>query len=309
MVKRVRPKALRAGAMLGVVSPAGAANPEKVAAGVAALEKVGYRTRVFPHALDSGPLNYAGSAEDRLQDLHAAFADAEVDGIICTRGGWGSAELLPLLDARLIAANPKIFCGYSDLTSLHIWLRNEIGLATFYGPMVAADFCKPDGVDLRSWNAALRGDSPVSFDQTDGLRVLKTGVAEGELDGGCLAIYAESAGTPYAAKARGGVLFLEDVGTRAYQWDRMLLHLRYARWLEGVQGIVFGDMAQCGDSAAIEGAILHALRGFAGPIAIGLRSAHVEAGNLTIPMGVRVQLDLTNAGNPRMHFLEPAVEV
>lgn len=308
-MKRVQPKALRTGSLLGIVSPAGAADAKKVAAGIVALEALGYHTRLFPHALDRGPLNYAGSIQDRLDDLHAAFADPEVEGILCTRGGWGSAELLPLLDAGLISANAKVFCGYSDLTSLHVWLRNEIGLGTFYAPMVAADFSKPEGADLRSWDAALRGNSELSFDQADGLRVVKSGMAEGELLGGCLAIYAESAGTAYAPKAVGGVLFLEDIAARAYQWDRMLLHLRYAGWLEGVQGIVFGDMTQCGDTSAIEAAILHALRDFAGPVAIGLGSGHVDSNNRTLPLGVRVRLELRDAGNPRMHFLEPTVEV
>lgn len=309
MVKRIRPKSLKEGATLGIISPAGAPAEEKVAAGVAALEAMGYRTKLFPHALDRGPLNYAGRIEDRLHDLHAAFADTAVDGIVCTRGGWGSAELLPMLDANLIAANPKIFCGYSDITSLHLWLRNEVGLVTFYGPMVAADFSKPEGIDLRTWNTALRGERLVHFDLADGLRTLKPGVAEGDFNGGCLAILAESAGTPYAPKACAGLLFLEDVGTRPYQWDRMLLHLRYAGWLSGVTGIVFGDMTQCGDVAAIEEAILYSLRDFTGPVAIGLRSGHVNAGNLTVPLGVTARLDLSAVGNPQMHFLEPAVAV
>lgn len=309
MVKLLTAKALRAGAMLAIVSPAGSPDADKVSAGMAALQALGYRTRSMPHALDRGPLNYAGALADRLADLHAAFADPEVDGIVCTRGGWGSAELLPHLDCALIAANPKVFCGYSDITSLHIWMRNETGLQTFYGPMVAADFSKPGGVDLSSWNAALTGKAQLSFNQTSGLRTLRGGTAEGELKGGCLSIYAESAGTPYAPRQRGGVLFLEDIATRPYQWDRMLLHLRYAGWLEGVTGIVFGDMTQCGDAAAIEAAILHALRDFNGPIAIGLRAGHVHAANLTLPLGVPVRLHLSDAGNPQMHFLESGVEV
>ncbi len=87
---------------------------------MARLQGLGYRTTVGAHALDSGPLYYAGTAMDRVADLHAAFADPTVDGILCTRGGWGSAELLPLLDAELIRANPKVFVGYSDVTSLQI---------------------------------------------------------------------------------------------------------------------------------------------------------------------------------------------
>jgi muramoyltetrapeptide carboxypeptidase len=311
-VTLIKPRRLRRGSLLAVVSPASTPKPELVAAGVAGLEALGYRVRVSPHTLDRGPLYYAGTLEDRLADLHAAFADPEVDGIICARGGWGSAELLPHLDRALIAAHPKPFLGYSDQTSLHLWLRNEIGLVSFQAPMVAADLARPDGADPVSWRAALEATEPWSLGTESGLRVLRAGngVAEGDLHGGCLAIYAEALGTPFAPVARGGVLFLEDIGVKPYQWDRMLLHCRYAGLLEGVQGIILGDMAQsclAEEHPLLEAAILHALAGFAGPIAIGLRSGHVAVGNVTLPFGVRVRLDLGDAENPRMHFLEAAV--
>ena len=138
--------------------------------------------------------------------------------------------------------------------------------------------------------------------------------AEGTLAGGCLSILAEALGTPYAMLPASAeeprILFLEDIGTKPYQWDRMLLHLRYAGLLEHVSGIVFGDMRQCvaaEDVALLEAAVLHALADFAGPIAIGLRSGHVDGANLTLPLGVRVRLEMNAAGNPRMEFLEAAV--
>ncbi len=307
-----KPKAVRAGATIGIVSPASTPRADLVAPGVEALHAQGYRTRMFRHALDRGPLYYAGTAAERVADLHAAFADDEVDAIVCTRGGWGSAELLPLLNRDLIRANAKAFLGYSDLTTLHLWLRTEAELVSFQAPMVAADFAKLHGADAASWRAALEGAVDWELSAADGLRVLRGGAAEGELSGGCLAIFAESLGTPWAARARGGVLMLEDVGVKAYQWDRMLVHLRHAGILENVTGIVFGNMAQCGDAseqASIEASILHALRDFEGPIGIGLRSGHVEQRNITLPFGVRVRLDFSDAENPRMRFLEAAVTV
>jgi muramoyltetrapeptide carboxypeptidase len=277
------------------------------------LHALGYRTIVFPHALESGPLYYAGTREQRVDDLHAAFADPAIDGIICTRGGWGSAELLPHLDAGLIRANPKAFIGYSDHTSLHCWLRKEAGLVTYYAPMVAADFAREAGVDLPSWRHCFTGDIPWSLGVAEGLRVLRPGVAEGTLDGGCLSILAESLGTPYAPEIpQNSILFLEDIGTKPYQWDRMLLHLRYAGLLDRARGIVFGDMRQCiavGEAELLERAILHALDTFDGPVAIGLRSGHVDGTNVTLPLGVRLRLDLTDAMNPRMYFPQAAVTV
>lgn len=310
---RVKPAALRPGAKLAVLSPASTPKPDLVQTGIDCLHRLGYRTLLMPHALDRGPLYYAGTVEHRLADLHAAFADADIDGIVCTRGGWGSAELLPHLNMDLVRANPKVFVGYSDHTSLHVWLAREAGLVTFYGPMVAADFARPDGYDPASWTHAIGGDALWSLSSTDGLRVLRPGIAQGTLDGGCLSILAESLGTPFAALPASAdqprILFLEDIGTKPYQWDRMLLHLRYAGLLQHVTGIVFGDMKQCvapSEEALLEAAILHALADFPGPIAIGLRSAHVDGANLTLPLGVRVRLALSASENPQLEFLESA---
>ena len=308
----VKPPALRSGATLAVVSPASTPKPELVHQGISQLHALGYRTVLGEHALDRGPLYYAGTLEHRLADLHAAFADLTIDGILCTRGGWGSAELLPYLDTALIRAHPKVFIGYSDHTALHSWLHTKANLVAFHGPMVAADFARQDGVDLPSWQHSVESMASWSLGLETGLRVLRTGVAEGNLQGGCLAILAESLGTPYAPEIKDSILFLEDIGTKPYQWDRMLLHLRYAGVLDGVRGIIFGDMGQCVTAAEheyLECAILHSLHNFDGPIAIGLRSGHVSGPNITLPLGIPVKLDLAEPGNPQMHFLEAAVTV
>jgi muramoyltetrapeptide carboxypeptidase len=176
--------------------------------------------------------------------------------------------------------------------------------------MVASDFARVNGVDGASWQHSVAGDASWSLVAANGLRTLRAGVAEGQLGGGCLTILTEGLGTPYALENNGEILFLEDIGVKPYQWDRMLLHLRYAGVLEGVKGIVFGDMQQCvaaDEAELLEGAILHALRDFAGPIAVGLQCGHVDAPNVTLPLGVQVRLDCSEAAHPRMDFLEAAV--
>ncbi len=234
-------------------------------------------------------------------------------GLFARVAGGGSAELLPYLDAALIQENPKVFVGYSDHTSLHSWLRKEANLVTFYGPMVAADFSREDGVDMANWRHSLEGDGSWSLGVADGLRVLRSGSARGVLTGGCISIFVEGLGTAYAPRIEEeSLLFLEDIGTKPYQWDRMLLHLRYSGLMEKVTGVVFGDMRQCvtpEEEEYLDRAILHALRDFEGPIAIGLRSGHVGATNVTLPLGVAASLDLSDAGNPQMHLLEAAVTV
>jgi muramoyltetrapeptide carboxypeptidase len=249
----------------------------------------------MPHALDRGPLYYAGTAANRAADLHAAFADPTIDAILCTRGGWGSAELLPLLDAALLRANPKAFIGYSDHTSLHIYLWNLCNLPTFYAPMAAADWSNPNGVDHRTWQSALHADTLWSVSSTDGIRLLKPGHAEGRLLGGCLSILTESLGTPYALNlTEPTILFLEDINTKPYQWDRMLNHLRQAGQLDHVRGIVFGDPTaniQPSELPLLEAACLHALQDFRGPITIGLQSGHLSSHNRSIPLGTYVTME------------------
>ncbi|HEY4008849.1 MAG TPA: LD-carboxypeptidase [Acidobacteriaceae bacterium] len=287
-----RPR-LRDGSRVAVVSPASAAKPELVEAGVDRLQHFGYRPALMPHALARGPLYYAGDAEHRVADLHAAFADPEIEGVLCTRGGWGSAELLPRLDRELVRANPKVFAGYSDHTSLHVWLWNELRLMSFYAPMVAADWSSNDGVHRATWHSAVEAKSQWHVGPQDGLRTLRQGEVEGRLLGGCLSILCEALGTPWALRIdEPAVLFLEDVGTKPYQWDRMLQHLRLAGMLENVRGIVLGDTTASvkpDEMELLEAACLHALDEFAGPVAIGLRCGHVTGQNRSLPLGACVR--------------------
>ncbi len=284
--------------------------PDKVWAGRAALEALGYRTTLYPSALRGGLLNYAGTMRERLDDLHAAFRDPSVDGILCTRGGWGTAELLPYLDVELIRAHPKPYLGYSDHTSLQTYLLDAVGLVTFYAPMCAADFSQAEGPDLASWRHALSGSGTWTLGAAEGLRVLKPGpVATGQFLGGCLSIYLEGLATPYApaVPTRPAILFFEDIGAHPYQWDRHLLHLQYAGYLERAQAIIFGDMSQnvpAEDYDLLDRTILHRLGDFAGPVAIGLRSGHVDGGNVTLPLGIQASFD---PAGPSLTFLESAV--
>lgn len=283
------------GSRIAVLSPASAAKPALVEKGIDRLLHYGYKPLLMPHALAHGPLYYAGTVEQRLQDLHAAFADPEIEGLLCTRGGWGSAELLPRLDTQLIRANPKVFAGYSDHTSLHVWLWNELHMMTFYAPMVAADWSNMDGVHRATWHAAVEAKSKWSVDSHDGLRRLRGGEVEGRLLGGCLSILAEGLGTPWALRIdEPTILFLEDIGTKPYQWDRMLQHLRAAGMLKHVRGIILGDTTanvKPGEIHLLEAACLHALEEFVGPVAIGLRSGHIVGQNRSLPLGAWVKMN------------------
>ena len=281
------------GAGISVVAPASFAQPERIERGLAAVAALGFRPKPAPNALARGPLYFAGTKEQRLADLHAAFADESTETVMSLRGGYGSNYLIEGLDVEKIAQHPKPFFAYSDLTGIQLRLLDEIGLPAFHGPMLAADFYLEDGVHLASFNAALRGEA-YTIAAEEGLRTLKAGTARGILYGGCLSIIVSLLGTECEPHTEGTLLFLEDVGVKPYQIDRMLWQLRNAGKLEGVTGIVFGEMLDCVSPGAppelIDEAIINALDGFEGPIAIGLRSGHVSRQNVTLTFGVEAEL-------------------
>jgi muramoyltetrapeptide carboxypeptidase len=295
-------------ALVAVVSPASTPQADRVERGIEALRSLGYAPQQADHALTRGPLYFAGTSEMRLRDLHHAFADDEVRAIFATRGGYGSNYLLDSLDLDLIAESGKPFIGYSDLTAPQLWLLDQIQLPVFHGPMVAADFSREDGVHLPSLQAAFSAQL-YSVGTAEGLRTLHPGRARGTLYGGCLSILVALLGTPYEPHTEGKLLFLEDFNAKPYQVDRMLWQLRQAGKLDGVKGIVLGEMLECQSPGAppelLDEVILRVFDDFQGPIAIGLRSGHVSRSNVTLTFGV--DAELVAASQAELSMLQSAV--
>ncbi len=308
MTSLLKPPAVPADASVSVVSPASTPQKERVDRGMQALRELGYAPQAAEHILARGPLYFAGTPEMRLNDLHHAFADDEVHAIFSTRGGYGSNYMLDGLDLDLIAESPKPLVGYSDLTAPQLWLLDRIQLPAFHGPMLSADLSRPGGVHLSSLDAAFSG-KPYTVGPPEGLRTLHPGRAKGTLYGGCLSILLALLGTPYEPQTEDKLLFLEDTGVKPYQADRMLWQLMQAGKLDGVRGIVFGEMLDCTSPGAppelLEQVILRVLEDFRGPIAIGLRSGHVSHANVTLTLGV--EAELRAAEEAHLHMLEPAV--
>ena len=297
------------GAGISIIAPASSAKAERVENGAAALRRLGFEPQFAPNALVREPLYFAGTPEQRLADLYAAFENARTTAVMALRGGYGSNYLLDRLDVDRIARHPKPFFAYSDLTAVQLRLLDEIGLAAFHGPMLAADFYLDDGVHLPSFHAALSSNA-YNLGAEEGLRVLQKGSARGTLYGGCLSILVSLLGTPWEPQTEGKLLFLEDVGAKPYQVDRMLWQLRSAGKLDGVRGFVFGEMLDCVQPDAaprlLEDAICNALDGFPGPVAIGLRSGHVSRHNVTLRFGA--EAELTAGDEARLHLFEPTAE-
>jgi muramoyltetrapeptide carboxypeptidase len=305
----LKPAAVAPDARVAVIAPASSSKPERLVRGIEALRARGYDAGFGQFAQGRLAPYFSGTPEERLADLHAAFADPEVRAIFCTRGGYGSNYLLEDLDLDVVRENPKPLFGYSDLTALQTWLLDETGLVAFHGPMVAADFAVDNGVHDASLDAALDGDL-ISIGAAEGLRVLKPGRAQGTMYGGCLSILTSTLGTRFAPQTEGKLLFLEDVGAKPYQIDRMLRQMVLAGKFDGATGFIFGEMLECASPGApsdlVAQVILRVLDWFDGPIAIGLRSGHVSHGNVTLPLGIEAELMLEDV--PRLRYLEAAVE-
>jgi muramoyltetrapeptide carboxypeptidase len=300
-VERMKPPALRPGDNIGIVAPASYFTRQDFDNGCEALRRMGYNP-VYDESIFDRDLYFAGSVERRVRELENMFLRDDVKAIVCARGGYGSNYLLPELDISKVSSKPKAFIGYSDTTTLQTYFCDSAGIVTFHGPMVAKDFARPDGIDVESWQAALSGRENwrFDFDSNSEVKPLAQGSAEGVLYGGCLSMLVESLGTPYEIRTEGTILFIEDVATKPYQIDRMLMHLKLAGKLDGVRGLIFGEMLNCtqspGQGYTLEEVVMRVVGDLRVPVAYGLRSGHVSSHNITLPIGVSAVLNVGGSG-------------
>ena len=290
------------GSVIGVVSPG--SPPEtraEVDRAIAWWVAQGYRVKLAPGALERDDW-HAGSAEVRARDLQAAFADPEIDAIQCMRGGYGSAQVVPLLDFDAVAENPKAFVGSSDITALHAALLRSAGLATFYGPGLTL-FGTP-GVSTLTGDRLLEvlaggGTGPVPGDP-ERLTVIAIagGRASGRLVGGCLSDFIYTIGTPWEPDLEDAIFFFEEVSKAPIQIDRALLYLDQIGKLRGVAGVVVGELAGCEwdewssapRSKTLEEVLDARLGGLGVPVLYGLPLGH--GGSIaTLPLGVGATVD------------------
>jgi len=194
------------------------------------------------------------------------------------------------------------------------WFGDATGMVTLHGPMMAADFGRPEGVHLESWHAAVEDGRNWRLEFSTGSQVksLANGSGEGRLYGGCLSILVASLGTPGEIQTGGSIFFIEDIGAKPYQIDRMLMQLKLAGKFEGVRGIIFGEMLDCapppGQGYTLEQIVMRVIGDLNVPVAYGLPSGHVQGQNVTLPMGVNVRLE-TDGSAVRVTAMESSVEI
>lgn len=307
--QRVLPPALQPGDLVVVIAPGGRVAPEKLEVGVESLRKRGLRVNAGLHVLDSyGHL--AGQDRDRADDLMTAFADPKVKGVFCAHGGAGCSRVVPYLDLETIAANPKVFVGYSDVTTLHFVLARHAGWPTFYGPMPGSDLkCyDADCCFGALWQLISEPNfvGPLAVpDFANPASTLVPGIAEGVLAGGTLCVLLSAMGTDYALDARDKILLLEDMNEPAWRVDRMLTQLSHTGILRDAAGFVIGrlsDLEVAGELAEDECLADHIVP-LRKPAIRGYPFGHIDY-PATFPLGCLARLD---ANARSVELLEPAV--
>lgn len=315
----VIPTRLNFGDVVGIVAPASApAKPGNIDLALDALTKLGFQAKPAAHLRQR--LGFlAGSDRQRADDLMEMFQDQAVKAILCFRGGYGAARLLPLLDYRIIQQNPKILIGYSDITSLHCALLAKANLVSFHGPMLNSEFLKENLPDftLQSFLRTLMqpvapGSLSLAYRKKT-IRVLSPGTASGPLVGGNISILCASLATPYQPPLKGAILFFEDLNEEPYRFDRMLTQLLNAGLLQQVTGIAVGINKNCRDPKArkckeyrqtLDDVLTERLSPLNIPIVTGLPFGHVRY-NATLPVGARAVLD---GDKGDLSIIEPAVQ-
>ena len=313
----VKPKALKPGDTVGLITPSSYVfDTWQIDLAAARLEAaLGLKARAGRH-VKARHGYMAGTERERLEDLHAMFADPTIAGIFCLGGGYGTERLLPGIDYGLIRKNPKVLLGYSDITGLHLAITKKAGLVTFHGPVATGSM---PAWSLASLKKALFSSEPIgelSNPPEDDpawpsfpLHTVSAGKARGAIAGGNLTLVSTTMGTPWEIDAKGKILFFEDTGEAPYRVDRMLTQLKLAGKLDECAGIVWGTCTECTASKSsyevnlsISDILDEILAPLGKPVRAGLVFGHTKE-KATIPIGVEAELD---AGARRVSILEPA---
>jgi muramoyltetrapeptide carboxypeptidase len=287
-----KPRALRPGDRVAVVAPASPFKREEFDAGIAEIRVLGFEP-VYEDSVFARQGYVAGAPDVRAAAFLRAWQDPTVAALVAARGGYGSVQVLPLLDRATIGGHAKAFIGYSDNTSILSWLTLQCGIVSFHGPMIEGRLARGEaGYDRDTFDRCLcRTDAPGEITHPR-LEVIAPGEASGMLLGGTLTQLVASLGTPYAFDPPPGfVLFVDEVAERPFRIDRMLTQLRLSGILGRASAIVFGELPRCDEAdggPTARSVIADVIAGFRGPVLFGLPSGHTTGPALTLPFGVRV---------------------
>jgi muramoyltetrapeptide carboxypeptidase len=307
----LKPRRLRQGDRIAVVAPASSFRRDEFDAGVAELSRLGFEP-VYEPSVFEREAYVAGTAAVRAGAIRLALQDDSVSAIIAVRGGYGSAQLLPLLDVDEVRRARKPIIGYSDVTALLAFVTGQCGVVAFHGPMLERRLARgAEGYDRDSFERAVCRPEPMGQYLAPGVEALKDGEFSGPIFGGTVTQLLASLGTPYAFDPPPGyVLFFDEIGERPYRLDRQVTQLRQSGLLARAGAVVIGELPRCdepGGGTTARDTMAALFADFAGPVLIGFPSGHTIGPSHTIPFGVQARV-VARRAEPILIIEEPAVQ-
>ena len=263
----------------------------------------------------------AGTPEIRIKDLHRAFADDEIKGVFCVKGGFSASQLLDKLDYELIKNNPKVFVGYSDVTNLNIVLNQKCNLGTFHGPMIKSnmfcdfnDFTKKSFLNVLNRKKSEKWEFENPIDEKTGVekeisllykKDFKNKKITGELTGGNLSIIVTTLGTDYEIDTKGKIFFIEEIEEEISRIDRMMTHLKYAGKFEDCNAVLLGNFSKCkntyGENYELMDFLKDFFKDYEKPVIYGLESGHEKPDLVTMPLGAKCVVEI-NENKNKIYF-------
>ena len=290
------PTPLKYGDKVAITAPSSPVSDEKLEMSVESIKFLGLEPVVMPSCnMAHGYL--AGPDKQRADDINTAFADDTIKGIFCLRGGYGTTRLLPMLDFDMIKNNPKVFIGYSDISSLHFNINQKCSLVTFHGPMPTTDYRVHEGFtndSLRTCLFAPEKLKTIGNPEGEEIITLREGYAKGTLVGGNLSLMAGTLGSPYEIDTKGKILFIEDVDEMPFRLDKMLTSLSLAGKFRDCEGIILGTFERCEEadhpSLTLREIFEEVVLPWDKPTILNLRAGHIYPQS-TLPMGAKVSFE------------------
>lgn len=312
--EKIKPKRLEKGNTIGLITPAGVITEEQLKETIEKIEKLGFKTYYLPSVLSQFGY-FAGTDQERVDEIMHMFTNKEVDGIWCVRGGYGGIRMLDILNYKLIQENPKVLIGYSDVTALLNSIYERTGLVTFHGPVGISTFndFSIDSLEKVIFKPKSRYKYPYLREENTeenheyDLYTIKEGKAEGQLIGGNLSVLASMTGSEYEVDFKDKIVFIEDIDEKVYSVDRWFTILLNGTNLKDAAGIVLGAFDNCSKNDeptfTLKEIINQLLKPLNIPISYGLSFGHI-ANKFTIPVGIKVKFD---AGKNTLQLMEKAV--
>tara|TARA_B100000965_G_scaffold214643_1_gene179473 strand:- start:357 stop:1292 length:936 start_codon:yes stop_codon:yes gene_type:complete len=307
----IKPKSLKNDSTIGIISPSYWLDQKILEKTAGYFTKQGYKIKFGKStSIQSGP--FAGTPQQRADDIHHMFSDPYIDAILCSRGGYGANKVLPLLDYKLIKQNPKIFIGFSDITAYLTSISQNTNLVTFHGPMLSSYKKSWNEYNFKSMKNILEGNinTKINLPINHKIKILKHGKGTGPIWGGNMTLLINRLGTTDVLNTDGAILFLEDVNEYFYSFERMLIHMKSAGMFKNIKGLIMGEVKNVKDekikfNKSIDNIILEIFNNKNIPIISNFPCGHGKY-QVTLPISVKTEINTTMKNSP-IRIIESSV--